>query len=523
MPCSSSHPLRVARRLAMLMVLATCTFSARAQQAVPATSVLGGRMALSITIPGTDGTGNDDGWRMMAAPVAGATRADLEDNVNFTVGSGALVYTWDGTGWVAAGTGTALPNGQGFVLYLFDDATDPVTSSGKVIDVPGTAPATDVTVSGLPLSARYILLGNPFDQAVDPSGLGLTAAGFQQTMQIWNPTTKTYTLVTEAAGAGDVIAAWQGFFVERTTTGAGATALTFPAASRQGHAGAFVGKTGEAAAAARLGLELVAYGRDGREQARDAAVALYFDQDAHDGWDAYDASKLASLDQTRYALLQIQAERGGDRVALAQASRAFPLRQPQVFELALQTKGLDGPAELRWPRWEGLPAEWEILLEDTETGRRIDLREASSYRFTVSSPAAKTAGGGLLGRVQGAPGGPVVLPAASVQAAARFRLHVSPAAGLTPHEVPEALQLEAPYPNPAATETHVRLHLPDAGTVRLALFDVRGRQVQALAETTVEAGVHTLRVPVDTLAPGLYLLRLQAPGHTEVRPLMVVR
>jgi flagellar hook assembly protein FlgD len=48
-------------------------------------------------------------------------------------------------------------------------------------------------------------------------------------------------------------------------------------------------------------------------------------------------------------------------------------------------------------------------------------------------------------------------------------------------------------PNPCRGEAEVRLDLPRSGQVRVAIFDLRGRQVRALHEGALAAGPHRLR------------------------------
>ena len=87
------------------------------------------------------------------------------------------------------------------------------------------------------------MLGNPFGVAFDLSELNLSAQGFQQTVQIWDPSDGgSYTTVTQSGDQSDVVGAWQGFFVERdpdaSTDG---TSLTFSTAGKQGGPGTIIG------------------------------------------------------------------------------------------------------------------------------------------------------------------------------------------------------------------------------------------------------------------------------------------
>ncbi|HIG75921.1 MAG TPA: DUF4397 domain-containing protein [Bacteroidetes bacterium] len=85
------------------------------------------------------------------------------------------------------------------------------------------------------------------------------------------------------------------------------------------------------------------------------------------------------------------------------------------------------------------------------------------------------------------------------------------------------LALDAPFPNPAVGSATVPFSLAEAGDVRLAVVDALGREVALLAEGTREAGAHRAALPSGTLAPGTYVVLLQANGDRFARPLTVVR
>ena len=78
-------------------------------------------------------------------------------------------------------------------------------------------------------------------------------------------------------------------------------------------------------------------------------------------------------------------------------------------------------------------------------------------------------------------------------------------------------------PNPAGAATTVRFTLDRAQAVRVALYDVLGREVSVIAAGTF--GVGTTAAPVDTAAlpSGVYVVRLQGDGATATQQISVVR
>ncbi len=70
-------------------------------------------------------------------------------------------------------------------------------------------------------------------------------------------------------------------------------------------------------------------------------------------------------------------------------------------------------------------------------------------------------------------------------------------------------------PNPFRGGTTLRYRLASAGHVRLAMFDVQGRQVAELVNDDRAAGEHTLSMDASHFAPGIYLYRFESQGRTQ--------
>jgi hypothetical protein len=101
------------------------------------------------------------------------------------------------------------------------------------------------------------------------------------------------------------------------------------------------------------------------------------------------------------------------------------------------------------------------------------------------------------------------------------------AATVTSTERPDAepagvTRLEA-YPNPAGQSATIRYHLEVAGPVRLAVYDVLGREVAVLADAVQEAGVHEAVFDTAGLPAGVYSYRLRADRFAASGTLLHVR
>lgn len=379
------------------------------------------------TIVGDDGTGNNTGWRLLAPP-SDAIRGDLKDDVNFTVDSGNLLHTWAGGGpdaWSAATNfDDPLPRASGFIVYIFDDELDTVTSNGLPFDVShaGEDQEANVTVDNLDQSNQFHLLGNPYNVAFDLESLAggdLPGKGFQSTVQIWDPSGSSgqWTTVTQG-DANDNIAAWQGFFVERQSTESGSTGLTFDASGRQSDDGNLVGSQSQPAPAAateqRAQVRLALAVESSGETVAEDGVTLFLHERAGPGWDGYEATHLPPPNAATYATVSSPLQRKTGLVRRAQASRSYPSDDEKLtIPLSVRAVETGGTATLAWPESgrDAVPERWSVQLEDTQTGTRVDLRQ-DSYAFDLAK------GDGDLS----SPGD------------ARFRLHVA-ASGAIPVEV----------------------------------------------------------------------------------------
>jgi choice-of-anchor B domain-containing protein len=79
------------------------------------------------------------------------------------------------------------------------------------------------------------------------------------------------------------------------------------------------------------------------------------------------------------------------------------------------------------------------------------------------------------------------------------------------------------YPNPFATATTIRFVLEAPSAVRLAVYDVLGREVARLVDGQVDAGRHEATLAASSLPSGTYLVRLEAGGEVQTRRITLVR
>jgi hypothetical protein len=90
-------------------------------------------------------------------------------------------------------------------------------------------------------------------------------------------------------------------------------------------------------------------------------------------------------------------------------------------------------------------------------------------------------------------------------------------------EVPASYSLSQNYPNPFNPSTSIRYELPRAGVVRLAVYDVMGREVETLVNERQAAGSYEATFDGSGFASGVYFYRLTADGYGETRKMILIR
>jgi len=366
-----------------------------------------GPAAVGLTIDGTPGAdGTDAGWRFIGIPTSVAVNAgDLRLGGQaplFDLPDGHMLQRWNdeqGTGTTGGyepieSADETLQPGRGYAVFLFDQdpfALDP----SMTIDVAGDPPprgGQSVTINPLAQSAQWHLLANPYPTGYDLSSLtDLPGNGFQAQVQRYDATTDTW--VVEDQSTTD-LAAWQGFFIERTDPGGatpGASSATFDPAGRIPNP-PFVGSMSREEAPpvqqARIAFELVVTGAEGDTLSRDAAAQVLFDERAAVQWDAWDGSKLVPLG-AEYALLAPEGL-GRDSTATRKAveSRPWPTERQEIpLRLTAEDLPNTATATLSVHPWE-LPDGWRARIVDIESGQPLPLDPGASHEVVLPADTA---------------------------------------------------------------------------------------------------------------------------------------
>jgi hypothetical protein len=83
---------------------------------------------------------------------------------------------------------------------------------------------------------------------------------------------------------------------------------------------------------------------------------------------------------------------------------------------------------------------------------------------------------------------------------------------------PQSVRLYQNYPNPFNPSTTMRFELPEAAEVKLAVYDILGREVSVLVNERKIAGSYELKFDASGLSSGVYFYRLQARPIWDRQP-----
>lgn len=95
--------------------------------------------------------------------------------------------------------------------------------------------------------------------------------------------------------------------------------------------------------------------------------------------------------------------------------------------------------------------------------------------------------------------------------------------GVAESGVPSTYFLAQNRPNPFNSTTAVRFGMKEAGTVRLTVYNVSGREVARLVDGRRPAGVHEAVFVADRLASGVYFVELRANGFRDLKKMILLR
>ena len=94
--------------------------------------------------------------------------------------------------------------------------------------------------------------------------------------------------------------------------------------------------------------------------------------------------------------------------------------------------------------------------------------------------------------------------------------------------LPQQISLEQNYPNPFNPTTQIQYSVPKTQEIRLAIYDLLGRQVDVLVDKEVAPGVYTVtwdgtNATGQSVSSGMYFYRLESADRKKVRKMILLR
>jgi hypothetical protein len=89
--------------------------------------------------------------------------------------------------------------------------------------------------------------------------------------------------------------------------------------------------------------------------------------------------------------------------------------------------------------------------------------------------------------------------------------------------IPDKFELNQNYPNPFNPTTNIKFSIPNAGAVKLIVYDALGKQVKELVNGNYGAGSYIVDFDAASLATGVYFYRLETNGFTDIKKMMLIK
>jgi hypothetical protein len=466
-------------------------------------------------------TGNE-GWRMLASPVEGATLDSLLGNIRTQGFPGASVtadssnvFLWNGTTqqWDSpASIDQPLANGQGVMVYVFADDDNngtPETFPKQLsTNLPQHSGETTANLAFSASGSNWNFVGNPYAESIDWNApVGWTKKGISNSFYVWSDSAGggqgAYLTWNGIAGTlpDGKIAPWQGFWVQTTNEN---PELVFTDSVK-----ASGGVYRKENPVSKIEFTL----SDGKYYSK-ASVLILSQSMASISFDKYDALALSSLNDTTLSLATTLQDQSPMSIqAIPEALGTFGI------DVNIEAKNVHSSLTLSWVA-SNLSGNTSFELFDSETNTNSDLNIDGSISFDTSVDSNTPTS------VLNKPTTPFSYVGENNSSPSRFTINVDGLALSTDDElgIPTTVELRQNYPNPFNPNTTIAFGVPNSGKVSLEVFDILGRKVATLlnGENKI-AGRHTVNFDARNLSSGMYIYRLQAGNSIITKKLTLIK
>jgi hypothetical protein len=385
--------------------------------------------------------------------------------------------------------------GRGYAVYVYEsDFNGGRNSWPKALTLSGAESAAPVSVEFVAIgeSTLFALAGNPFSSTIQFDNLDLTTGSLKNSVWVYNPASDSY--ISRTNGSGDfngLITPFQGFWVSYGEGENGT--LTFPASAKTS-GGTFYSKEVQRP---RLVMDFT----DGTFS---NSAWVTFDQSASEGYDQMDADQFSGMSGVGAQFYTIVDNKPVD-------INFIPAEFDEIIEFPLGYYTSQGGTVSITVRELTLPENVTASIVNRSTGEAIKLDNDVVISFEAPVSKRNPAEDNKL--------------TASVQAS-QFKIRFTPPTSTSTEigtDLPVGVELSQNYPNPFNPATQIRFAVPVSGEVRLAVYDLLGREVAVLVNGGMSAGSHIVNFDAASLGSGVYVYRLDAAGQTLTRKMTLVK
>ncbi|MBO6547224.1 MAG: DUF2341 domain-containing protein [Balneolaceae bacterium] len=519
-----------------------------------------GNIRMQRTITGTQG------WRILSSPID-TTFTEFLDGVLTQGYSGAFYSTGSNPGdtlqpnvltYIESYPGTdnqryrspdsysdgtissngKVPAGKGMFLYSFGNIVgdsrynDPLPDTLDVIGLEFEGDGTEVDFGITYTTAAdsgWNLIGNPFLATIDwDDAANWTKTNVESTIYIWDPASNggegeylTWNGVTGTLPTGGLIAPFQGFWVKANaaspelkvnldakTTSGGFLRKEAPNLHSDSTSVEQQEKVENERDVVQIALAVTS------EQGRSKKTNIMFSDEGAVGKDNLDGYRLLPLSFSHIEFHSLLED--GSELAINNLPKDFNSRQfiPLHIDAFEDGVPVSGEYTVVWDQLRTVPEDWIITLTDNDTGTEINLLEELSYTFNHSTKAKISRSNSPLTPNYS-------IRKKSKNRGTRFTLKIS--TEQIERDVPEEIFLDQNYPNPFNPSTTIPFGLNETSNVELVVYDILGRKVQTLVNSSMNPGRYDIRFNAGPLASGVYFYRLVTDTKVMVKRFTLIK
>lgn len=425
------------------------------------------------------------GWRLLAFPndlplsdfakqsaIQGISGVDFGEN-----GNPNLYSSYDGSSWVKPNSiQDSLKRGDGFIHYFFNNNSNgskvlPFTlwADGKESELTSTK---ELVIVGDSLT----MLGNPFSRAIDFSKITFSGGDLHDIGWLWDSANGWVSISQQNE---DIIPAFSGFFVKSL----GANQIQIPYSARISS-----NVVNKRVQVPEFKIKVISLNGN-VFSAFDEGLTLHFLENAHLGYDRYDAPKMSPLSSS-FAILKGKI----DEVEKDLGTISLPkgLENPIEIKIKLQTSQ-NGIYQLQ-TQFD------ESLLNQFKFEYMIDEEDFTVYDGQQNTIQVKD------------------------NNLTEFRLRVIPVVK-THLENQETLNFYVldVFPNPFNPSTKISISLVESTNLSVFIYDMLGRKVQTLANGAFSKGKNEFYFDGSSLSSGVYLVKVESKNYSITKKIALIK